>query len=53
MVTDYKSAWPTDESELSTYQMRAQAVAVYLVMGAIWMVSGCSDQSAHRQDVSA
>ena len=33
VVTDYKSAWPTDESELSTYQMRAQAVAVYLVMG--------------------
>jgi len=34
VVTDYKSAWPTDESELSTYQMRAQAVAVYLAMGA-------------------
>lgn len=34
VVTDYKSAWPTDESELSTYQMRAQAVAVYLEMGA-------------------
>lgn len=34
VVTDYKSAWPTDESELSTYQMRAQAVAVYLTMGA-------------------
>lgn len=34
VVTDYKSAWPTDESELSTYQMRAQAVAVYLVLGA-------------------
>jgi hypothetical protein len=34
IVTDYKSAWPTDESELSTYQMRAQAVAVYLTMGA-------------------
>ncbi len=32
VVTDYKSAWPTDESELSTYQMRAQAVAVYLTM---------------------
>jgi len=34
VVTDYKSAWPTDESELETYQMRAQAVAVYLAMGA-------------------
>lgn len=34
VVTDYKSAWPTDEGELSTYQMRAQAVAVYLKMGA-------------------
>lgn len=34
VVTDYKSAWPTDESELSTYQMRAQAVAVYLALGA-------------------
>lgn len=34
VVTDYKSAWPTDESELDTYQMRAQAVAVYLAMGA-------------------
>ena len=34
VVTDYKSAWPTDESELSTYQMRAQAVAIYLTMGA-------------------
>lgn len=34
VVTDYKSAWPTNESELSTYQMRAQAVAVYLAMGA-------------------
>ena len=32
VVTDYKSAWPTDENELSTYQMRAQAVAVYLTM---------------------
>lgn len=34
VVTDYKSAWTTDESELDTYQMRAQAVAVYLTMGA-------------------
>ena len=34
IVTDYKSAWPTDESELGTYQMRAQAVAIYLTMGA-------------------
>jgi len=33
VVTDYKSAWPTDESELATYQMRAQAVAAYLELG--------------------
>ena len=28
LVSDYKSAWPTDESELETLQRKAQAVAV-------------------------
>lgn len=32
-VTDYKSAWSTDASELETYQMKAQAVAAHLLYG--------------------
>lgn len=32
LVRDYKSAWPTDASELNTYQMKAQAVAAALVI---------------------
>lgn len=30
-VTDYKSAWPTDASELDTIQMRAQAATAWLL----------------------
>lgn len=29
-ITDFKSAWPTDESELDTVQMHSQAVAAWL-----------------------
>lgn len=35
VVRDYKSSWATDEGELNTYQMRAQAVAAWLVAGDI------------------
>lgn len=33
VITEYKTAWPTDESELETLQTKAQAVAVWLVHG--------------------
>lgn len=33
VITDYKSAWPADESELDTLQRRAQAVSGWLSWG--------------------
>lgn len=33
VVRDYKSAWPTDETELDTVQLRAQAVLAFLFHG--------------------
>lgn len=34
LVRDYKSAWSTDASELDTVQMKAQALAAFLLHGA-------------------